>query len=392
MAYVSVMGGQEAIAQANQLTQFFRLRNSDAALTIDGIEHRLRLLSDRVMSEGGLYALSYAALSIFQSEGDPFEAAFLLRAYRSTLARNQYTLTMEPGRMRIIRRISSSFRDIPGGQILGPTYDYTHRLLDFSLRGETAQEVEAFVREYLAQQAVAGQQVEELTFAKVADLLRSQGLVAATQTDQEEEPYDVTREKLTFPAPRSARLQALARGETGAMTALAYGSMRGYGAVHPTIGELRVGYVPAYIPYPFASEDDQTEEDAVYIGEIMMTEVESINSFQQDAASGQVQFQLGYGLCFGQNEVKAISMSILEHSLEKGGDLPTQDEEFVLSHIDSVESSGFVSHLKLPHYVTFQSELDRIRDVKVSKEQQSEQKMNEQEEVTHEQHEAPTGV
>ncbi len=32
---------------------------------------------------------------------------------------------------------------------------------------------------------------------------------------------------------------------------------------------------------------------------------------------------------------------------------PAQDEEFVLAHADNVEAAGFVSHLKLPHYVDF---------------------------------------
>jgi alpha-D-ribose 1-methylphosphonate 5-triphosphate synthase subunit PhnI len=35
--------------------------------------------------------------------------------------------------------------------------------------------------------------------------------------------------------------------------------------------------------------------------------------------------------------------------------------EFVLSHSDSLEASGFVQHLKLPHYVDFQSELELVR-------------------------------
>ena len=34
----------------------------------------------------------------------------------------------------------------------------------------------------------------------------------------------------------------------------------------------------------------------------------------------------------------------------------------MLSHSDNVEASGFVQHLKLPHYVDFQSELVLVRD------------------------------
>jgi alpha-D-ribose 1-methylphosphonate 5-triphosphate synthase subunit PhnI len=313
------------------------------------------------MSEGGMYAPDYAALAIKQAEGDPMEAAFLVRAYRSTLPRNHYSITAEPGEMRVIRRISSSFRDMPGGQILGPTVDYTHRMLNFNLREEANADFQTFMEQYLPLESL---DEGDMTLKKIADLLREQGLVGEKQTDiREEEPFDITRFKLTFPSNRSARLQALARGETGAMTALAYSSMRGYGIVHPTIGELRVGFTPVYIPHPFAEAGSEDDQEGIYIGEVMMTEVESINSFTQDKESGNVQFLLGYGLCFGQNEVKAISMAILERSLESSRKdaAPAQDEEFVLTHIDSVESSGFVSHLKLPHYITFQSSLDRIR-------------------------------
>ncbi|WP_456277349.1 carbon-phosphorus lyase complex subunit PhnI [Bacillus sp. AK128] len=352
MGYVAVTGGQKAIEQAARLVQEYRLSSVKKVLETSEIKNQFRLLIDRVMGEGGLYAPEYAALALKQSEGDPAEAAFLLRAYRSTLQRTQYSLTVDPSKMRVIRRISSSFKDIPGGQLLGPTYDYTHRLLNFDLRQEEKEPLQDFLEEF-------DLTIDEgdVTYQKVAELLREQGLLGNVSIN-ESEPFDVTREKLTFPAPRSARLQILTRGETGAMTALAYSSMRGYGVVHPTIGELRVGYTDVHIPYPFSKE----EEDSVYIGEIMVTEVETINSFTQNNR-GEIEFMLGYGLTFGQNEVKAIAMAILERSLATTGQTPTQDEEFVLLHIDSVEAHGFVSHLKLPHYITFQSMLDRIRQV-----------------------------
>ncbi|UOK59101.1 carbon-phosphorus lyase complex subunit PhnI [Bacillus sp. OVS6] len=351
MGYVAVTGGQKAIEHASRLVDYFRLKDRGETLKTNQIEGQMRLLIDRVMGEGGLYAPEYAALALKQSEGDPAEAAFLLRAYRSTLPRNYYSLTSEPGDMRVVRRISSSFKDIPGGQLLGPTYDYTHRLLNFHLRNEDEQEIQSF----LESMNLDAEDIKfEHTFQKVADLLRDQGFLS-NREKKEAEPFDITREKITFPASRSARLQSLARGETGAMTAMAYSSMRGYGVVHPTIGELRVGHTDVHIPYPFGDEDD-----SLYIGEVLMTEVETINSFTQND-EGEVEFMLGYGLTFGQNEVKAIAMAILERSLETKGTSPAQDEEFVLLHIDSIESNGFVSHLKLPHYITFQSTLDRIR-------------------------------
>jgi alpha-D-ribose 1-methylphosphonate 5-triphosphate synthase subunit PhnI len=40
---------------------------------------------------------------------------------------------LDTEKMRLERRISAVYKDLPGGQVLGPTYDYTHRLLDFAL-------------------------------------------------------------------------------------------------------------------------------------------------------------------------------------------------------------------------------------------------------------------
>ncbi|MFT8708343.1 MAG: carbon-phosphorus lyase complex subunit PhnI [Sporolactobacillus sp.] len=363
MGYVAVTGGQKAIETADRLNQFYRLQDARQSLDVDQIASQMRHLIDRMIGEGGLYSPEYAAIAIKQAEGDPAEAAFLLRAYRSTLERNFESNVVEPGKMRVIRRISSTFKEIQGGQILGPTSDYTHRLLNFGLRTEDCKETLTSVVEALGDGA-EGTAVPE-NFQKVADVLRTQNLL---DSEGKEGPlFDVTREKLTFPAPRSAKLQILARGETGAMTALAYSSMRGYGAVHPTVGELRVGYVEVTIEYPF------DKNETLSVGEIMVTEVETINSFTLNK-NGEVAFRLGYGLTFGQNETKAIAMAILEQSLETTGKSPTQDEEFVLMHIDSVEANGFVSHLKLPHYITFQSKLDVLRQAqKISKEKKEQE-------------------
>lgn len=90
---------------------------------------------------------------------------------------------------------------------------------------------------------------------------------------------------------------------------------------------------------------------------------------QKTKGQKEIEFSLGYGICSGQNETKAIAMSILDRCLEVGNpEYPTQNEEFILLHIDSVEATGFISHLKLPHYVTFQSKLDSVRKSKKGKE------------------------
>ena len=66
------------------------------------------------------------------------------------------------------------------------------------------------------------------------------------------------------------------------------------------------------------------------------------------------------------SERKAMAMALVDRALqaadydeEIAG--PAQDEEFVLAHADNVEAAGFVSHLKLPHYVDFQAELALLK-------------------------------
>ena len=135
MGYSAVKGGLEAIAAAERLVQHPLLAPGETPLDTRQLENQLGLAVDQVMGEGGLYAPDLAALALSQAEGDLVEAAFLLRAYRSTLPRLGYSLPVRGDEMRVVRRISSAFKDVPGGQLLGRTRDYTQRLLDFSLLG-----------------------------------------------------------------------------------------------------------------------------------------------------------------------------------------------------------------------------------------------------------------
>lgn len=348
MAYVAVTGGGEAIEQSIRLLKTFRMNKTELDVTC--IKENMGLLIDKIMSEAGFYSEDYAALALKQCEGSVEEAVFLLRAYRSTLPRNYYSNPVETGDMRLIRRISAAFKDIPGGQLLGPTYDYSHRLLDFSLlNAEEETEPEGGETE----EALSG---EDIRFSRVTDLLRKDNVLPMVEKD-DTDPFDVTSNLLTFPAPRSARLQTFARSDAGFLGGVAYSSMRGYGAVHPTVAELRCGYVEVSVPYLLDDEEEWC------VGEILVTEVEALvpSHTETDEEFDKMTLSGGYGLIFGRNENKAIAMSIADASLETEGNTPSQDEEFVLTHGDCLEMSGFISHLKLPHYVTFQSKLDRVR-------------------------------
>ena len=348
MAYVAVTGGKEAIEQSLKLLELFR--NSKESISVSAIKENMGCLIDKIMSEAGFYSREYAALALKQCEGSVEEAVFLLRAYRSTLPRNYYSNAVDTKNMRLIRRISAVFKDIPGGQILGPTYDYSHRLLDFSLmeEKELPEEMESAQEDE--------QSGEDIHCGRVSDLLRADHILDYEEEDNTE-PFDVTCNLLTFPAPRSARLQTFSRSDAGFLGGVAYSAMRGYGAAHPTVSELRCGYLEICVPYVL----DESEE--LCIGEILVTEVESLipSHTETDEDYDKMTLSGGYGLIFGRNENKAIAMSIADASLETEGDMPCQDEEFVLTHGDCLEMSGFISHLKLPHYVTFQSKLDRLR-------------------------------
>ncbi|QTL02332.1 carbon-phosphorus lyase complex subunit PhnI [Aquabacter sp. L1I39] len=359
--YVAVKGGETAIGNAHALLD--RTRRGDPAvpeLGIDQIREQLALAVDRIMAEGSLYDRDLAALALKQARGDMIEAIFLVRAFRTTLPRFGATEPVDTGAMRARRRISATFKDLPGGQVLGPTFDYTHRLLDPSLAVNAAEAAPSAPR--ADEPLVATAQPPE-AMPRVTDLLGDEGLIEPAPYDDGSEPPDLTRSPLSFPAERPLRLQNLARGDEGFLLALGYSTQRGYARTHPFVGEVRMGEVEVEL---------HVEElgFAVPLGRVTVTECQMVNQFK-GSASVPPQFTRGYGLVFGQSERKAMSMALVDRALrwqELGEEktAPAQDTEFVLSHSDNVQATGFVEHLKLPHYVDFQAELDLVRRMRAT--------------------------
>ncbi|WP_424630010.1 carbon-phosphorus lyase complex subunit PhnI [Bradyrhizobium sp. SYSU BS000235] len=349
--YVAVKGGERAIENAHRLMAHER-RGDPAVpdLSLSQISEQLTLAVDRVMTEGSLYDRELAALAIKQARGDMIEAIFLLRAFRATLPRFGVTEPLDTAEMQVRRRVSSTFKDIPGGQILGPTFDYTHRLLDPALAAS----------EPVAAPAQGTPSNEPMP--RVTDILGADGLIESSPKGDPDQPVgDLTREPLNFPADRDLRLQNLARGDEGFLLALGYATQRGFGRTHPFAGEIRFGDVEVEF---FAEEVGF----AVPLGSIELTECQMVNQFKGSATEAPC-FTRGYGLAFGQSERKTMSMALVDRSLrarELGEEVraPTQDEEFVMSHSDNVQATGFVEHLKLPHYVDFQSELGLLRKLR----------------------------
>ena len=473
MAYVAVSGGEEAIEASLKLLRRERA-TPDCDVKIAAVIAALPELIDQVMGESSLYDPTLAALALKQGGGSVEEAVFLLRAFRATLERPYTSRIIETSGMHVTRRISAAFKDILGGQILGATRDYSHRLLDFSLTDETEfakRNADATVstgtssvaapeetgsnaapeeassntapeeassnaapkeassnvalkeagRNATLEEAGSHETAKKAGFdalPRVSDYLAEQGLFTLSEPD-DTPPHDITMEPLDFPTPRSMRLQALARGMTQAVMALGYAAIRGFGPTHPTVGELRSGTLDILIDHPFQAGE---EGDAYYVGAMAVTEVESLFSVESacepravhqvsesrnspqasspqndnqapspqndnqvpelqndnqvpelqndhqvpepriDHQTHELKFGIGYGLVYGGTESKAIAMSVLDFCLSRGdSSYPTQDEEFVLYHIDGIEATGFLSHLKLPHYVTFQSKLSSAR-------------------------------
>ena len=352
--YVAVKGGERAIDNAH--AWLAEERRGDLAvpeLTIPQIREQMALAVNRVMAEGSLYDADLAALAIKQARGDLIEAVFLIRAYRTTLPRLAAARPVDTGAMAVDRRISATFKDLPGGQVLGPTFDYTHRLLDFALMAEGSSDEPPAAIPSPQGGGGAPQRVPHVT-----SFLNRDGLIE-TAPPSDMTPPDLTREPMELPADRALRLQAITRGDEGFVLGLAYSTQRGYGRTHAFVGELRIGRVAVEVEIPELGF-------AVEIGEVELTECETVNQFKGSKFEPP-QFTRGYGLVFGQSERKAIAMSLVDRALrwkELGEDnvgAPAQDEEFVLMHCDNIQATGFLEHIKLPHYVDFQAELELVR-------------------------------
>lgn len=345
MAYVAAKGGEAAIQQAEKL--FHALKGQVTRATVKQIEETLPYLVDRVMGEGSLYSPELAALAIAQAGGDLYEAVLLLRAYRSTQPRIAYAVPVLPGDMLTVRRISAAFKDIPGGQVLGPTLDYSHRVLNLGiLDGRQSTEDQAFE---------PADHAAPRSYPAVADWQRGQGLMAALPPREDPDPADIpdiTSDTLLFPASREHRLQALARADTGGVLALGYASMRGYGLIHPTVNELRLAHADVQVKHPVTGATFSAGRVRVSQAEVVTT-----GGSEKDGLT------IGFAATLGWNEVKLIAASTLDMEMGQPEPNPHHTDEFVMYHTEPIEASGFCIHFKLPHYVTFASSLDNLRKV-----------------------------
>lgn len=360
MGYAAARGGLDAIEAAENLVRRKRLNADCDWVTPDQIVGRFRLAVDRVMGEAGLWEEELAAIAIRQAEGDLIEAVHLLRSYRSTLPRFAYSEVTDADELRVIRRIVPAFRNPPGPQLLGRTSDYTGRLLELSSEVAGQEEAQLLASLALTQEQHPSQSsndLQEQQPRRLLETLREMDLMVDRRRLDDPEPFDITRTPARPPASRSARLSSMSRAETGALVNQWYRNILGPdGYLHEvTLGEVRHGYLPLRIVHPITG-------NPVAIGKIRVTEVEAIedlNGIEEE----RDRFDVGYGMCLGHNEKKAIAMANLDIACHRDNGR-SQIEQSLLLTTDGLDSSGFLEHLKLPHYVTFRSMMERKNAVR----------------------------
>ncbi len=365
MGYAAARGGLAAIAAAEDLVRDERELAASPWLSVDQLIDRQRLAVDRVMGEGGLWDPALAARALQQSEGDTIEAAHLLRSFRATLPRFAYSEPANVDDAALLRRIVPAYRTPPGPQLLGRTTDYTGRLLDRT-DDETAREhAEKRATERVSPSLSNGNGVlGDRRHGRLLDVLRQLDLVVDRRRVDDPDPIDITRNAVRPPAPRSARLAVMARAETGALVNLWYRNVLGPdGYIHEvTLGEVRHGELPVRITHPHTG-------GSFSIGDVRVTEVEAIEDLD-GADEDRDRFDVGYGMCFGHNEKKAIAMASLDIACHRDRPLDgraSELEQSILMTTDGLDATGFLEHLKLPHYVTFRSMVDRKLAVRAAR-------------------------
>jgi len=174
---------------------------------------------------------------------------------------------------------------------------------------------------------------------------------------------DITATPARPPAPRSARLATMARAETGALINQWYRNILGPdGYLHEvTLGEVRHSEIEVNVLHPLSGK-------STTVGYVRITEVEAIEDLDGDDEDRE-RFDAGFGACLGHNERKAIAMANLDIACHRDAGR-TSLEQSILMTTDGLDSAGFLEHLKLPHYVTFRSMVDRkfaVREARLTR-------------------------
>ncbi|MFC7403522.1 carbon-phosphorus lyase complex subunit PhnI [Georgenia alba] len=354
-------GGTAAIlaAEALRARRLSEQSTDGTAVDVEAVRAAFPHILDRIMGEGGLWDEQLAAAAFIQGGGDTAEAVHLLRAHRSTLTRFAFSRPIDPDETVLDRRISSAHRKPDGPQLLGETVDYSPRLVRRPGHGDplppTDEILEVMAQAEAGENGAATAHPDE-TPRRYTRYLAANDLLLDRTDPTDPEPYDLALEPVRLPAPRSALLSAMAIAETGALVNIWYRSVLGpdgYSDESVTLGEVRHGHVPVSVEHPYTG-------NPVTIGDLRITECEAIDHLNERGEDPS-RFTAGYGLALGHNERKAIAMANVDSALTRYRETAEGAalQQVVMLTTDGLAANGFLEHLKMPHYVTFRSMIER---------------------------------
>ncbi|HEX9833285.1 MAG TPA: carbon-phosphorus lyase complex subunit PhnI [Mycobacterium sp.] len=317
----------------------------DAARTIAqrepmqrGDHTNTQALEEQVCAEAGIWETTAARRALHQSRGDAAHAVSMLRVWAATQP-HVHALPIGPDDVAIVRRLSSAYPRVPGGQWLGVAPELMSRQLNW-----TDEPVAADLPEPVAAVPVdnrRGDAPTRATTPRVRDLIDAAAVVATPAGGDGDDP---ARTVLMPPFTRADRLALLARGETGALVALAaliLGRRQEAVMVELTVGIAAIKVVHPRTGVPCA------------VADVPITEVEVVLDSDVDGRPG---LATGWGVSLGTVERRAISLALLDGAMQADGELReplTLDEQTVIAATDGPATHGFVEHLRLPHYASF---------------------------------------
>ncbi|WP_084499464.1 carbon-phosphorus lyase complex subunit PhnI [Brevibacterium album] len=353
MGYAGVnKGGTSAILAAEELLR--QRRASVPPLDPETVAAAFGEILDQIMGEGALWDPELAARAFVQAGGDTAEAVHLLRAHRSTLPRLAFSVPIDPDSVRLLRRVVSAHRSPDGPQLLGETVDYSPRIMSGPGPGDP---LGAAVEQLAGDTAGASTRVhEDRAPQRYTSYLAERDLLAAREDPGDPEPVDLALTPVSLPAERSALLSAMAIAETGALVNQWYRGVcgpDGHTDESVTLGEVRHGEYDVRVVHPLTGRP-------VVVGAIRASECEAIDHLDQRGQDSS-KFEAGYGFALGHNERKAIAMASMDSAVHRarGTALGRELEQTVMHTLDGLAANGFLEHLKLPHYVTFRSQVER---------------------------------
>jgi alpha-D-ribose 1-methylphosphonate 5-triphosphate synthase subunit PhnI len=362
MGYTSVANREEAVAAARSLAAGLRAGAPEEGGDFEAVIARAPFAIDQVCAESGIVERLVCARAYVQAEGDLARAVSLVRAWAANLPQLARMRT-SPGEWRLTRRIVPAFVAPPGGQFLGASRDYEPRLLSFE-GGDGRSERGSHARNGAVAASADESEAAALAMPPVAAVLGAEDLLAAA--DPPAEPVDTTRSAASR-LEHGGFLHLLSRAETGALTAMAYAAIRGHSQRQdPTLLELRCGEVPVMMQRP--------DGGSFVLGTFVATYAEMALYAVHEGGAADARFTLGTGATVGRIERRAIAAALIDATTTRAGTetgvarAPHDDREFLSIVCEGQESSGFVEHLKLPHYVTFAADLDRVRSARRARE------------------------